>query len=200
MEKASSTILAFGGRRVDAPGEVPMRFPAEQIQTVRQRVETAFIRENVSQLVSSAACGADLIALHVAQTLGIPFRIILPFSVERFRETSVVDPPRRSGWNWGNLYDAIIKVALGRNALRILEDEKGLEPSYAGVNQALVQEAMSLGAVSGLPPSSSGPDLFLVKAMIVWDGSPRGPKDLTVNFAEEARSHNLPVIEVLTFS
>ena len=37
-----------------------------------------------------------------------------------------------------------------------------------------------------------------VKALIVWDGRSRGPKDLTVLFAAVAQARKLPVLEVLT--
>ena len=92
-----SMIIALAGRRIDAADADTQRFPVENIELVRRRLRELFERERPEALVSSAACGADLIALDEAGALGIRRRVILPFDRRRFRETSVIDRPGRLG-------------------------------------------------------------------------------------------------------
>jgi len=88
-----STILACAGRRIDASGAFPSLFHLENVHLVSQRVEAVFREHGVMMVVSSAACGADIIVPQVPQRVEILFRIVLPFSPEQFRATSVVDCP-----------------------------------------------------------------------------------------------------------
>jgi len=68
-----STILACAGRRVDASGAFPSRFLLENVHLVSQRVEAVFREYRVMMVVGSAACGADIIVLQLAQRVDIPF-------------------------------------------------------------------------------------------------------------------------------
>ena len=106
---ARKTIVALAGRRIDAPGSSVRRFPFDRINQVRAELQLLFEQENVVFLVCSAACGADLIALDLAQKTGLGYLIILPFSVKRFRKSSVVDRPG----DWGFLFDQIMREAPG---------------------------------------------------------------------------------------
>src|SRR5947209_15289312 len=86
-------VVALVGRRIDGIGTNPPRFPVENVPIVRERIANMLIKERAIALVCSAACGASLLALEEAGRLGIRRRIVLPFSPDRFRETSVVDRP-----------------------------------------------------------------------------------------------------------
>src|SRR5579871_5303040 len=86
-------VLALAGRRVDSLEAQLPSFPQQNIDLVRQRILSLFEQSNVTVLVCSAACGADLLALEAANTLGRRRRIVIPFNPDRFRESSVADRP-----------------------------------------------------------------------------------------------------------
>src|SRR5206468_4171009 len=90
-----------GGRRIDGPGADAPRFPSQNVALVRRRVADALVAERAAAPVSSAACGADLVALEKAEHLGVRRRIVLLFAPKRFRVTSLVDRPGE----WGPVFD-----------------------------------------------------------------------------------------------
>jgi hypothetical protein len=97
-------IIALAGRRVDAPGAKPPRFPLQNVDLVRMRVRVMLEARAAKVVVCSAACGADLIALSEAGSLGLRRRVVLPFDRKRFRDTSVTDRPG----GWGPVYDQVL--------------------------------------------------------------------------------------------
>jgi len=196
MGKESAVIVAFAGRRIDEMDVETPRFPLAQVDVVQKKIEELFRRDNVKTLICSAACGADLIALRVAQKLGIHYRIILPFVSEFFRVTSVIDRPCTQEWNWGVLFDQVIDIAQGNGELVVVETDEDRQNSYQAVNQAILNEALQQGRIQSATVSPQ--EIHQVQAVIVWDGHPREPRDLTLHFAEEARSRGLVVKEILT--
>ena len=101
---AKGPVIVEAGRRVDAPGAETERFPPANVEEVRKRIQEFLNHEKPSAFVSSAACGADLLALEVAGGLHIKRYVLLPSSVEAFRKGSVTDRPG----DWGPLYDQVI--------------------------------------------------------------------------------------------
>ena len=196
MGKESGTIVAFAGRRIDPTDVKTPRFPLNQVDVVQKKIEELFRRDNVKTLTCSAACGADLIALQVAQKLGIHYRIILPFVSERFRVTSVMDRPCTQEWNWGILFDQVIDIAQEKGELVVVETDEDRQTAYQSVNQAILNEALQRGRIQAATVPLQ--EIHKVQAVIAWDGHPRGPRDLTLHFAEEARSRGLAVKEILT--
>ena len=86
------TVAVVAGRRVDAPGtEAP--FPFENVSLVQTRLTEFFLQNNVCKLVSSAACGADLVALKVARIADVQSRIVLPYDELTFLRSSVLTVP-----------------------------------------------------------------------------------------------------------
>jgi hypothetical protein len=193
-----ATILACAGRRIDAINASTARFPLSETDQVCRRVEALLRDQSVTLVVSSGACGADLIVLHVAQRLGIRTLVLLPFSPEQFRTTSVMDRPSSAEWNWGKLYDQMIEKVRKEGNLKILEGTPEGYLGYQAVNQALVEEAVACGKQESVRAGGIGP--AQVKALIIWDGQSRGPKDLTMHFAEEAAAHGLPILEIFSLS
>ena len=196
MGRESATIVAFAGRRIDATDVKAPRFPLTQVDVVQKKIEELFRRDNVKTLTCSAACGADLIALQVAQKLGIHYRIILPFVSERFRVTSVMDRPCTQEWNWGILFDQVIDIAQEKGELVVVETDEDRQTAYQSVNQAILNEALQRGRIQAATVPLQ--EIHQVQAVIAWDGHARGPRDLTLHFAEEARSRGLAVKEILT--
>jgi hypothetical protein len=177
-------VIAIAGRRIDAPDNDTPCFPLRNVALVEQRISTLFELRKPTFLVSSAACGADLIALEQAHALGINCRVILPFDPDRFRRTSVVDRPG----DWGMLYDRLIgKIASSGNL--IISSTSGGEASpYEVVNRMILDEAEAL--------AKSGKQRAI--AVLVWDGRPRDRDDYTKSFGDAARQRGLDVLNIPT--
>ena len=100
-------IVALAGRRVDPTDAHDVRFPPDNTGLVEERLRDLFRSHDVIALVSSAACGADLIAQRVARSLALQRVMVLPFPPAVFRERSVCDRPG----NWGPEFDALLDDA-----------------------------------------------------------------------------------------
>ncbi len=181
-----SRVAALAGRRIDAGDAAPARFPLASVPLVRERLRSLFLKREISALVCSAACGADLTALEVAEQLAIRRHIVLPFEVDRFRETSVTDRPG----DWGDIYDRMTKKAREAGTLTLLEKVGTGSRAYAAANMRIIEEALTL---AGNPPPSRA-----TLAVIVWDGHSRGGDDATQQFADLAEEHRFEVAEILT--
>lgn len=176
-------IIALAGRRVDTAGAKPARFPLQNVDQVRVRVRAALEAPGAKVLVCSAACGADLIALSEAGSLGLRLRVVLPFNRKRFRDISVTDRPGE----WGAVYDRILDDVQAKGDLVVMETTAGAE-AYSAANLAILDEAASLAKQLH----------YATCAALVWDGVSRGPHDITEEFGIEARKRGLAVIEVKT--
>jgi hypothetical protein len=143
-------------------------------------------------LVSSAACGADLLALDAARTLGIRRRIVLPFDASRFRASSVVD---RAG-EWGPLFDSLYEEALSSNDVVILPYEGDDEAAYAAATDRIVTEVLSLAERTN--PEGIGSLDREPTAIVVWEGGSWGEGDMTARFAALAADGGMRVVEVAT--
>ena len=174
------TTIALAGRRIDPPDAEMPRFPLANVPLVRDRLRALFVERDAGTLVCSAACGADLVALQVAEALGMRFRIVLPFDPARFRETSVTDRPG----DWGQHYDRLVEAARRAGDLVVLEGAGEGGAAYEAANERIIEEAMVV------PGARS--------AAIVWEGRPRGDGDATAGFADEARRSGMGVAKVLT--
>jgi hypothetical protein len=176
-------IIALAGRRIDAADSEPPRFPLQNIEIVGERVMAMLRAQQATALVSSAACGADLIALSQAGSLGLRRRVVLPFEREHFRKSSVTDRPG----DWGPLYDRLIDEVDARGDLVVLRDMTE-EMAYSLANQAILDEAVSLAIALDEPAAVA----------LVWDGLSRGPGDITEEFGSEGRKRGLSVLEIKT--
>ena len=110
-----------------------------QIDHVHRQLKEVFDRHSVDVLVCAGACGADLVALDVARSLGIRRRIVLPTDRQAFREESVVDRPG----SWGSLFDEIAAAAAESGDLVELTLGSGQQAFLSG-NNAILDEAESL--------------------------------------------------------
>ncbi len=176
-QKSAPAVVALAGRRIDASGAHPPRFPLGQVPEVSRRVADALHKAGAAALVCSAACGADLVALGEAERLGLRRRIVLPFAVQLFREKSVIDRPG----DWGPIFDRQIAAAQSAGDLIVLEYAGDDDDAYAQANQVIVREALALAR--GAKGAGSG----RLVAMLVWEGTARAGKDATAGFAELAK-------------
>ena len=171
---SKKVVAALAGRRIDAVGSRVRRFSIDRIDQVRADLKSLFEQEAVELLVCSAACGADLIALDLARKAGIRYRIILPFSVERFRQSSVVD---RTG-EWGPLFDQLVKD-IPDSELIVLPELANDDEAYDHATKEIVRQvAMTATPGTGL-------------AIAVWEGQPRQGIDGTALFLQLAKDAGL---------
>jgi hypothetical protein len=176
-------VIAFAGRRIDAPDADQPRFPLGNVSAVRHRIRDLFLAENATALFSSGACGADLLAQEEAVKLGLHTCLVLPFSPEQFRYSSVTDRPGE----WGVVYDTIVQRATRAGNLIVLPDGPEGDDAYGLVNRRILDEAI---LAAGEPRN--------VLAVIAWNGQPRGAGDLTLAFREEAERRGIHVAEIQT--
>jgi hypothetical protein len=187
-------VVALGGRRIDAEPTSTPRFPFDQVGRVGREIADQLRRTQAVALVCSAACGADLIALETAQKMGLPTRIILPFSAARFRETSVVDRPRPKFW--GSMFDRVISAARADGNLVELDAAEAGD-AYSMTNGVIIREAKKLAGIKGGERSIRSLRLI---ALVVWDGASRGADDNTNKFVQLAQESGFRIEQVLTLN
>jgi hypothetical protein len=175
-------VAALAGRRIDAPDAAQPRFPLSRMPEVRQALAELLHGKKVVALVSSAACGADLLALDVAMQAGIRFRVVLPFGRARFRRTSVIDRPGE----WGPLFDRVIAAADAGGQLIELAHDGEENQAYLLATDAILAEAQKLAQGAR------------AMAIVVWEGSPRGADDATEAFRQRSRSAGMEEFQILT--
>ena len=159
-----SSVLALAGRRT-----------SQDESRVRDALRDVLSREAVQLLVSSAARGADILAIEAARALGIPNLIILPFEKEKFRETSVVDGTPE----WGLRFDSVVREA----ELVVIAADPSMSP-YRAASHEIVREAKRRAAEQHAR--------FL--AIAVWDGQSRGKDDHTAGFLDMARNEGATIL------
>jgi hypothetical protein len=176
-------VAALAGRRIDAADAGVVRFPIINRERVRARLLATLRDRSVRALVTSAACGVDLLGLDAACEAGAARHVVLPFDRVRFRETSVVDRPG----DWGALFDAVVRDVEAAGALTELS-HRAEGTGYVAANVAMLDHAARIAVSMELP----------LVAVIAWDGTPRDGGDVTLAFRDEARRRGLEVIELST--
>jgi hypothetical protein len=177
-------IIALAGRRIDAADAKQERFPAKNVAMVRERIRLMLQSQRATVVVSSAACGADLLALSEAGSMGLRRRIVLPFEREKFRATSVMDRPGE----WGALYDKALNEVENNSDLLVIGSKEDDDKSYAEASHVIVDEALSLGQQLQQP----------ALAVLVWEGQSRGAGDLTEEFGTFAKNKGVAVAKIMT--
>lgn len=182
----TQTVLAAAGRRI---GDA--RFPQRNEEKVARSIRSALNASRPALIVSSAACGADILVLEAARDLGIPTRIILPFSVRAFRERSVAD----CAGNWTSRYDALITDRTTEDGSLVLltakdsVSDKEAAVAYHDVTAKLIEEVAN--AIHRQEKATGG-------ALIVWDAVRKGEDDESGYFLDSARARDWPIIEIPT--
>jgi class 3 adenylate cyclase len=93
---------------IDAPGRNQPRFPPALESTVRAEILARLERLGPIAAYGSAACGADILCLECMAELGGELHIVLPFSAEEFRATSVDLQPQS---DWGDRFERLLERA-----------------------------------------------------------------------------------------
>jgi hypothetical protein len=172
-------VIIEAGRRVDAPDAQVPRFPPSNVSEVSRLIRRLLGMQEPQAVVCSAACGADLLLLQAAGEMHIEQVVLLPSEPEAFRKSSVTD---RQG-NWGELYDQVLKTARVET-VKLREGQEG----YFENNLKLLGRGQQLAHEKGV----------LAEALVIWNGIPRGPDDVTAHFLHEAKSRKMTVLEIST--
>jgi hypothetical protein len=176
-------IVALAGRRIDLPHASEMRFPIGNVSKVQQRLRTFFSSYKITTLVCSAACGADLLALNIANELNIDRKIILPFAPAVFKMKSV----NHCTGDWKTFFETAIEADHSMDLLVMdLADDR--QQAYEKTNVAILDTAEKLVQQKN--------EKMIV--LIVWDGKRRGTDDVTAHFLNEAKSRKLAIKEINT--
>ena len=182
-------IVVVAGRRVDPPNASFPRFPLKMRGAVAMRILSALRELDVTTLVTSAACGSDLLAINAARALGARRRIILPYREDWFLEDSVTDRPGR----WEDLYQQVISEGRAAGDLLILHQERGSDDAFRAANDAIISEALRLAREAN--PANPGAELA---GLIVWEGQSRGPDDVTDHMRQRLEKAGATIRVVLT--
>ena len=175
-------VVALAGRLIDRPGSTRSRFPLRNIPKVRARLADTLADLNVRDLVSSAAAGADLLALEAAEARGIRRHVILPGDPSDFREHSVASRPGP----WPVLFDQLVLTPAPRLTLETL----GLPvTAYTEVNAAILERAQALARDAGTVPV----------VVLIWDAD-RGDGDTTADFGDRAQAAGFQRLEISTLT
>ena len=137
-------IVAAAGRRIDPWDATVPRFPSSAVRETRRRIDDTLVRHKAIALVTSAACGADLLALSSAADLRLRRRVVLPFAPELFRKTSVTDRPGE----WGPVFDETLLQLQAAGDVLILDGSPD-DDGYAAVGEAILGEVERLAGESG---------------------------------------------------
>lgn len=177
------TVVALAGRLIDRPGDAGSRFPPENVPFVREEIRALLKRLDAKLLVCSAACGADLLALGVAEDMGISCQIVLPVAKELFREVSVAGRPG----DWDQEFDRKTELAAKRGELLTLLPQGPETQWFLDANTRILDEAARASENTGAE----------AVAVVVWEGS-RGESDVTGQLAVQARRRGMAVFEIAT--
>jgi hypothetical protein len=178
-KKQRGPVIVEAGRRVDAVNATVARFPPQNVPEVRERIRRVLKNQKPIAVVSSAACGADLLLLAVAGEMHIARHILLPSKPEEFRVSSVTDRPG----NWGELYSE----ALRSSKVEVLELPEGQE-GYLETNLKLLDRAQALAKQEDTS----------VEALVVWNQESRGQDDVTAHFLQQAELRKIRVLQIST--
>jgi hypothetical protein len=179
-------LITLAGRRVDQRNALETRFPLNNVEAVRHRIQEAFIDLRARVLVCAAACGADLLALEVAGSLGLRRFVVLPYPKNLFRESSVVDCPG----DWGARYDRILAEVEAAGDLVCNDYDQEDEATYFAANHDILDAAEDLAM-------ELEQELMV---LVVWNGESRGEDDVTGHFLREATQRGLRRMELSTLT
>lgn len=182
---AAVSVLAFAGRRIDAPDSSAPRFPSQNVARVERALAALFDGRAIAAVVGAGACGADLLILEAARAHGVRTHLVLPFEAARFRETSVVD----RGAEWGPRFDLALEHAEQHGRVLVIPATTGSDDeAYARTTEVIFEEAARLAR-----------ELSAARAALaVWDQNPRSNADATLQFLDLAKQQQLECIELQT--
>jgi class 3 adenylate cyclase/tetratricopeptide (TPR) repeat protein len=176
-------VCVFSGHMLDKADQETPRFQLEDIERIQSEIRNFFDSTSIGVTYSSAACGSDILFLEEAARRGIESIIILPFSPEDFKKSSV----SFAGQDWEMRFDKVLKSA--SNVIN-LDDDPTAPGSIAFTYTNRYLDGLSLLRARILETETC--------CLTVWDSSKSQIGGGTSEIAShwEARSTDLSVIGV----
>lgn len=171
--------FVFSGHMVDAVDRVESRFPAGAAPGVARAIRQSLLTlgaKTGSLVTCSAAAGSDLLFLEAATSLRLETVVCLPFSEERFVESSVIP----GGAPWERRYPQLTRAPGVTLRVLPLETPPGADP-YERCNRWMVS----------LARAGRGRK---VHGIVVWDGEDGDGPGGAAHMVAELRAHNLPAL------
>ena len=154
-------LIVFAGHLPDRPGG-RARFPQESVGAVREALRAQLDKMQARVGLVSASAGADLLFIEALRARQGTFHLVLPWSREEFRQTSVLpfEPPG-SAPVWGPLFDkAIGEAATLRELGQVYEP--GSDVGWEYMSEVTAGIALHTAHASRLD----------VQPLVLWDGLP----------------------------
>jgi class 3 adenylate cyclase/tetratricopeptide (TPR) repeat protein len=100
-------VCVFSGHMLDKAGQGTPRFQLKDVARVKSEISSFFDSTPIGVTYSSAACGSDILFLEEALSRNIESIIVLPFSPDDFKKSSV----SYAGQDWERRFDKVMKSA-----------------------------------------------------------------------------------------
>jgi class 3 adenylate cyclase len=166
-------LVVFAGHMPDPPNQ-DGRFPPGLVEQVRERLRVQLRESDVRVGLVSAAAGADLLFIEALRERGGVVHVVLPWSQEEFRQTSVsrFEPPNGPAI-WSPLFDVAI-----RDAATVREIGQLYEPGSD------VSWQFALDVTAGLSIHTARASRLEVQPMVLWDNLPGAGAGGTGSFVD----------------
>lgn len=171
-------IIAYAGVQADEADRPVPRLPASAETALAVRLRGLFATLRPRLTVGALASGSDLLIVEQARLEHCDVRVLLPFSIEAFKRTSVTPRGRR----WEMMYDRLISE-LG-DQVRVAALEPGSTESFRIHNGAILAYAEEL----------AHPD-EQIQALVVLPANTAGTS-VSSDFAERAATAGIAVLDV----
>lgn len=133
-------IAVFSGHRIDAPDRDVPRFPPERIDSCSVALNDWVSTEHIDVGFTSAASGADLLFIDALLDHHRSAQIVLPFSADQFRESTLTSDGNDNTWT--ERFDRLTRGervgAVLWNAGQTAIDTVGMDPYYAHANRVIL--------------------------------------------------------------
>lgn len=177
-------VLLFSGHRVDLPGRVPARFPADKVARAAAVIDAALAALGAGPgdlALTQGSSGADLLFCESCLRRGVPLQLFQPKAEDAFIEESVrasVD-----GDDWVRRYRKVRDQSA--KAPQVLAERDPADTAVADTfercNDWLLETALAWGPAR-------------LRFLCLWDGARSGGPGGTAHLVEAVRGLHLPVI------
>jgi len=176
-------VVVFAGHMIDTAERrttKPERFPARFEPPVASAIRGVLRGLKPSFGYSSAACGSDILFLEAMRDMGLPARVVLPFSKDEFCTTSI----KVAAADWEPRYRALLEWAGEARVHQVSEHPLILtSASYDYAN-------MVLQGMAAIHADRLDADLV---GVAVWDGAPGDGPGGTASIVARWLDAGLPV-------
>ena len=139
----ATTVVAFAGHMIDAPGRATPRFPERLVPAVQASLAAFFAGIGQAVVFTSAANGADLLFIDAALRHGAEVGVVLPFDRQEFVASSVAP----GGAEWLSRFDTAMRRATTVDVVSDAGhrgDDRLFEAAALRVESLAVQRAAAL--------------------------------------------------------